>query len=501
MKGVATMKLFKKLLVLTLALSICLLPRTSLAQAEVPSKQTLDRIDDYVKRQFQNNRVIGGSYAIVFEGKVIASGGIGVADRMTKEPVTPETIYSTASVTKALTAAAILHLYEEGKVGLDIPVKNYIPWFTYKDRTRSAKVTIRHLLTHSAGINRFEGDGAVFSNEEQNRNSLEDSIRSLGTVSMTSDPGTQGAYCNSCYNTLGLVIEKVTNTDYETFMKDELFAPLKMEHTTFDPSNAEQVASEYNWVFGLKHKSAYNNAVFGESQNPEGGIYSNVLDLSKFLSAMLGVGENPILSKETLQSSQQGEVETGSDGSKYSASGFEEGTIHHTRVLYKSGDGIGSTAKVLLIPDRKLGISLLVGDSIPEFGDPLAVGIAQILLGETPSDIDVGITFWRLVGILSIGFTVIGLILLVLLVKSILSLRTSSVRLGRRWLLVCRAVIFSIASFSIAYLMIAVHPSQIGFYGYPYDLAAGLLSIIISAGLWAIYSVLLLIVNRNQERE
>ncbi|MEC2342596.1 serine hydrolase [Paenibacillus barengoltzii] len=485
----------RKLLLLVIIFFVSGLPSVSLAQEKGISQTTLNIIHEYVTEQFNNNRVIGGAYAITQEGKVIAAKGIGIADVETKEPVTPETVYATASVTKAFTAAAILQLAEQGQIDLDAPVNTYIPWFTYKDRDRSAKVTIRHLLTHSAGIQRLEADGSIFQNERENRNSLEKSVRALSTVSMTADPGTEASYCNTCYNTLGLVIEKVTQTDYEQYMKEHIFAPLGMDHTAFDPTKMDHVASEYMWLFGLKHKSAPNVEVFGHSQNPEGGIYSNVLDLSKFLAAMLGEGPE-LLRPETLQTSQQGEISTGSDGSFYSISGFEEGSRHQTRILYKAGDGIGSTAMVVMIPEMKVGISLLIGDSIPEIGQPLAFGIADILLGKKPSDVHVGITFWRLLGSISLGLVIIGIVLLVLLVRSIFLLQHPQKPFRRGWT-ICRTVLCIIILLPIVYLLITVHPTQIGFYGYPQDLAVGLFAIMISLALWVVYSLIALIAIRK----
>lgn len=490
--------MLKKSIFILLAF-FCMLPGHSYAKMERPDQQTLNQIESYVQRQFEKNGVTGGSYAIVAGGEVVAAKGIGMADQETQEKVTSKTLYSTASVTKALTATAILNLVEQGKIELDAPVKTYIPWFTYKDKSRSSKVTIRHLLTHSAGINRLEGDGALFVDEEKNRDSLENSIKSLRTVNMTADPGRQAAYCNSCFNTLGLVIEKVTGTDYETFINEQLFTPVGMESTTFDPANAEHVASEYNWVFGLKHKSDFNNVIFGESQNPEGGMYSNVLDLSKFLSVMLDAGPTSILRSETLAASQHGEISTGSEGTKYSISGFEESTIHDTRVLYKTGDGIGSTALIMMIPNQKMGITILIGDSIPELSGPLMKGIVEILLGKAPSDIDVGITFWRLVGLISLGLTIVSMMLITFFVRSLL-LRKSMNLVKRTWFHVVRGLFFTIIALSLWYLMIVVHPSQIGFYGYPFDLAIGLVSIMISSTIWAVYSWVLFLLDRRNRR-
>lgn len=480
--------MLKKGLIIAIILLTFYLPNAVSAQAPTLDQQLFDRVDEYVARQFRQNALTGGSYAIVHQGTIVAAKGFGVADDHTQAPVGPETIYSTASVTKAFTAAAILRLYEQGLIDLDAPVQRYIPWFSYRDPNASAKVTIRHLLTHSAGVDRFAADGSIFQNERQNRNSLENGVRALRTVDVVAEPGTQGAYCNTCYNTLGLLIEKVTGVDYEQYLQETLFQALGLERTSFDPANA---ASEYNWLFGQKHKSAPNNQVFGESQNPEGGIYSTVLDLSKFLAAMQEQGQQTYLSRETLAMAHKGEVNTGSEGVFYTLSGFEERTFYGQRLLYKSGDGIGSSAIIVMLPEQQIGISILVGDSVPEFAEPLAEGIVAILLGQTPQEVQISITFWKLVGYIALGFTIVGLILLALLLRSLFSLRNSP-KLAPTWWLICRSLLCAIVGLPLAYLMIAVRPTQIAFYGYPYDLAIGLLALSVPSLLWLIYSLLLL---------
>ncbi len=483
-----------------LIFTVLLLPDRSLAgtEREEPAQQTLDQIDRYVREQFESNGVPGGAYAVVYEGSVIAAQGIGSADVRTKEPVTPETVYATASVTKALTATALLKLYERGLVDLDAPVNEYIPWFSYADSERSSGVTIRHLLTHSAGVNRFDADGSIFEDEKKNRDSLENAVRALSTVRMSANPGEKGQYCNSCYNVLGLVMEKVTGKNYEAVMEEELFAPLGMADTFFDPADARHAATEYNWLFGFKHQSASNNAVFGRSQLPEGGIYSNVLDLSKLLSALMNAGESSILSEETARMSQQGEIFTGSEGMKYTIGGFEETSIGHTEVLIKTGDGIGSTAAVLMIPEKKLGVALLIGDSIPEIGGPITVSIARLLLDQPSNAVDAGITFWKLAGLISLGFTVTGVIMAVWLIRSIAGMRKRGGRAIRRWLSAVRGAGFLLINVPIVYLLLTFRPSQIGFYGYPYDIAIGLITLASASACWALYSFILAIRAYNR---
>ena len=119
----------------------------------------LEEIDAYLNEQFEIAGFPGGAYAVVDHGQIAVAKGIGYADLKTKQPATEHTVYAIASITKTLTAAAVLKLADQGLIGLDRPVVDYLPWFQYRNKAQSDKVTIRHLLTHSAGVNRFSQTG------------------------------------------------------------------------------------------------------------------------------------------------------------------------------------------------------------------------------------------------------------------------------------------------------------------------------------------------------
>ena len=113
----------------------------------------IERIDGFLQDELRDAGIPGLAVAIVADGKVVHVRGFGVADE-TGRPVTPDTPFQLASVSKAFTATAIMQLVARGDVELDAPVTTYLPWFRVGDGTASADITIRQLLTHTSGITR-----------------------------------------------------------------------------------------------------------------------------------------------------------------------------------------------------------------------------------------------------------------------------------------------------------------------------------------------------------
>lgn len=473
----------KKISLFLLAISffIGLFSTNVTAKAEI-SKENLNNVKAYITQQFLNEGIVGGSYAIVSNGQVIDSSGVGYSDVKLEKKATAETIYAIASVTKSLTATAILQLQEQGKLNVNDPVQKYLPWFTYKDREKSKSVTIQHLLTHSVGVNRIDADGAIFTDEKSNRNSLDDSIRALRNVEMIADPGEKGQYCNSCFNTLGLIIEEITGISYYDYMKRKVFQVLGMDHTAFGQDlktiDSQDIAKEYSWFFGLRNTNLLNHQTFGKSQDPEGGIYTNSVDLAKYVSSILGNEPNPLLSQATLKMSYDGVVPTEHKSWEYTNGGLEVGELSNQTLLYKGGDGIGSSAVIMMLPDENLGVILMIGESNSEPKKAIAMGILQILIGEEATLSDFPPPPFKIIGFMMLFLVVASIVILVYLGWAITK------RLNRKdrtikycWLKICIGLLCLLSSIVIGYLLLFVRPTQIGFYGFLYDWAIGLISV------------------------
>src|SRR5690606_3696216 len=148
------------------------------------------------------------------------------------QPVTKETLFAIASMTKPVTAAAVMILQDDGKLSIDDPVSKYLPEFEkaqLKDGTPAGPITLRQLMTHTAGL----GGSQSFSG------SLEEATKEIASRKLDFAPGTKWQYSPGL-TVCGRVVEVVSGQPFAEFLRTRIFEPLEMTHTTFRPNEAQQ---------------------------------------------------------------------------------------------------------------------------------------------------------------------------------------------------------------------------------------------------------------------
>jgi CubicO group peptidase (beta-lactamase class C family) len=187
-----------------------------------------DPVDRYIKAQMQKRHIPGLAVAVVKDGKVVKTAAYGLADLENEAPVTVDSVFALASITKQFTAAAILLLVEEGKISLDDPVNGFLPDppAAWKD------ITLRQLLTHTAGLasmaRGFQSLQAAWPMEL----STKDAYASAKKDPIDFAPGEAWQYSDVGYFLLGMVIEKVSGKKYAEFLAERIFRPLGMKSTS-----------------------------------------------------------------------------------------------------------------------------------------------------------------------------------------------------------------------------------------------------------------------------
>ncbi len=257
------------------------LPKMKPATNELPKLTadyiiaTRNSIDTFYKKNWPNNSMNGG-FLVAKNGQIIFEKYEGFANFRDKTPMTSSTPIHIASVSKVLTATAILKLVNAKRIGLDEKVTTYLKEFPYPD------VTIRMLLSHRSGMRSYayftDRDKTVW--DRHNTLTNQDILTIMGTknISLEQKTGTRFAYCNTNYAMLALVIEKVTELSYSKAMNEMIFKPLGMNDTfvlDFD-KDKHNVAPSYkgNRVeIGID----YLDKVYGDKN-----IYSTPRDLLKF---------------------------------------------------------------------------------------------------------------------------------------------------------------------------------------------------------------------------
>lgn len=230
----------------------------------------------FIRRGMRKSGVPGLSIALVDDQKVVWAEGFGYADRERRIPATAETTYQIGSITKVLNAIAIMQQVEAGRLDLDRPFRDYVPEFSMRTRwPNAAPVTARALLCHHAGLPTYYLKG-FFSND-----SLETLLTQLKDEHFTREAHTVFNYSNLGSNLLGLALARLTGTTYEAALTNNLLAPLGMAHTAFHADNTS-----------LARGYVYDRAVDPTPIRdlPAGGLYSNVLDLARFMRFVFAGG-------------------------------------------------------------------------------------------------------------------------------------------------------------------------------------------------------------------
>lgn len=188
----------------------------------LPLYAMADNVDDYIRSQMTERHVPGVALAVIKGGRVVKIKGYGLASLEFNVPVTVRSAFEIGSVSKQMTAAAIMLLVEQGKVGLDDPVAKYLK--NTPDTWNG--VTIRHLLTHSSGVKSYTSlDGF----ELIKRMKVDDFVKKLGIQPLEFTPGEKNIYSNSGFSLLAYVIESVSGKQYIDFMQENIFGPLGMK--------------------------------------------------------------------------------------------------------------------------------------------------------------------------------------------------------------------------------------------------------------------------------
>jgi CubicO group peptidase (beta-lactamase class C family) len=223
------------------------------------------------------------------------------------QAVNENTMFPVASISKWVTSFGIMNLVEQGKLDLDKPIDDYLTrWQLPKSEFDNRKVNIRTLLSHSSGLVDDLGYSGFAQNEtpqtiEESLTKASDSPYSEGIAMVGFEPGSKYMYSGAGYTILQLLIEEVTSQPFQEYMKEAIFQPLEMNHSTFVPSENPTfpIAKIYK-DDGSTRPAKKFTALAAAS------LYTSTSDLSKFLKA--NVSTNNILSPETIH--QMAEAET-----------------------------------------------------------------------------------------------------------------------------------------------------------------------------------------------
>jgi CubicO group peptidase (beta-lactamase class C family) len=341
----------KILLLITSLCSIC----SSFAQKEAKLNSL---VSAYAKLYKFN-----GSVLVAKNGTVLLNKGYGWRNAADKTYNSEQTIYQLGSITKQFTAAVILKLQEEKKLGVSDKLSKYFPGYPKGD-----SITIEQLLTHTSGIYNYTNDGNFMATQVTNPANREKMMALFKDKPLDFSPGTSWNYSNSGYSLLGYIIEEVTKISYEEAVRKYIFTPLHMIHSGFDFTHlkSDEKATGY---FKLNDKDAVTAPIVDSTVSfSAGAIYSTTGDLYLWHQAL---EKNSILS-----ASQQEKAYT--PVKNHYGYGWGIDSIEGKRKVSHGGGIHGFVTNIARVPEDDVCIVLLSNSSDPALKD-ITNGIFAIL--------------------------------------------------------------------------------------------------------------------------
>lgn len=310
----------------------------------------------------QKEHVPGVAIAVIRDGKLAWTQCIGYADVAEKKPVTVETIFNVGSISKTVSAWGFMQLTEKGFIDLDSAVNPSLTrWKIPPSPYNVSKVTLRRLLSHTAGLS-VHGYGGI----EQGSKllTLEESLdgktkRNRESVCLINEPGTKWEYSGGGYTLAQLLLEEKTKEKFATYMEKHVFKPLGLTHTS------------YEWTQKMKSNSAtaydtlgspIKNRIFTEQA--AAGLQTTVLDLAHF--AELSITKNPhklnkVLQPQTIQLMEQPVIPASNE--EESGLGYRFMNYAGFRTVGHTGENVGWSAAMFIDLPTKSAVIILCNGS------------------------------------------------------------------------------------------------------------------------------------------
>ena len=362
--------------------------------------ETVAAITEYVTRQLEALDVPGAAVAIVHDDAIVYSAGFGDANADGRD-VTAQTPFHLASVSKSLTAIAVMQQVERGGLELDERVTAYLPWFD-DAHPSLGPVAVRELLGHLSGWS--EGDGRInLADASEGDDAIELNVRRLAA---TRPSGTHGTfeYSNANYDVLAHLVELSSGMSFAAYLETEVFGPLAMSHAhaTHEAARADGLAAGFLPFFGIR--IPYDIPYVGGSAGSS-FLYASAEDLANTLIFHLNdgrLGETTVLGANGVADLHRPVSYPNADGGYagglhvyplFSAGGLErerDTPVYRVPMtLQHEGDMPTTATGILIMPAERWGVVVLMNTSdaaAPSRFHQMPYGIASILLGKEPPE-------------------------------------------------------------------------------------------------------------------
>ncbi len=340
------------------ALALLLCSSSALAQA--------DKVDEYIRSEMAKQQIPGLALAIARNGVIVKAQGYGLANVEHQVAVTPATIFQSGSVGKQFTATLVMMLVEEKRLNLDDPIGAF-----FQDPPSAWNgITVRHLLTHTAGIS-----NRLYAQIDLRRDYTEEELYTrIAALPPDFPPGDKWNYSNPGYVLLGMIIRRVTGKFYGDLLRERIFGPLEMT-TARIISESDIIpnrADGYLLVKGeVKHQDWVSPTL---NTTADGALYLTVLDLAKWDAALYG---ERLLTKASLDRMWT-PVRLNNGSTTEYGFGWRVALVNGHRLIEHGGSWQGFKAQVSRYTDDKLTVIVLANLAETDQGR-IAHEVAELL--------------------------------------------------------------------------------------------------------------------------
>jgi CubicO group peptidase (beta-lactamase class C family) len=349
-------------------------PAVALAPQELPGPGPLDRTSEItrllpkiaaipaevnacVTANMADFDTPGASVAVMHGGDLLYEHGYGVLHAYNGSPTRADSVFRIGSITKMMVAASVMQLVEQGLVDLDAPVTEYVPDLAVAGPWPASSITVRNTLTHTTSfpdvIRHIIGTGPA---------SLEGWAARQGDMSLYAAPRSFWNYSNPNFMLAGLVAQNASGVDYRSLLRDRLWLPAGMDHTTFD---ATAVAAAGNFAYGHTWSESLNRwvtthpqAVDSWAAGPAGWALSTARDLVRWADLLMTDG-GPVLSRRSILEMQRPQVWMNLRPDLFYAFGIMAETYKGLDVRQHGGNISGWGSYLLWIPQERLAVAVL----------------------------------------------------------------------------------------------------------------------------------------------
>ncbi len=323
------------------------------ARSYEPLAKSLDR---FITREITAKGIPALSITLVDDQRIVWARGFGLADPGKKIPATAETVYRVGSVSKLFTDVAVMQLVERGQIDLDAPITKYLPDFRPANPFRKP-ITLRQMMAHRSGLVREPPVGNYFDPTDP---SLAEMVKSLNRTALVYAPETRVKYSNAAIATVGYVLERTQKQPFAAYLKRAVLDPLGLKKSGFAPTAdlTRDLAAAIMWTYDGR---VFPAPTFSLGMAPAGSMYSTVLDLGRFLTALFAGGRGAngrILKPETLEQMYQPQFARPREELRFGIGFMVDRLAGRPRVSH-GGAIYGFATELAALPRDRLGVVVI----------------------------------------------------------------------------------------------------------------------------------------------